>query len=147
MVQKVFGIRETKNGTKASELLQTGTNGHQRIWQNDGKNPNSRERKSPSQRGKERENQGRKEKKRITRKEYQRLFNKFYMEGLMAQEGLWKLAKEKITKERGELLDEVGDAVREYRAMHEGNFWSSWLKEDEAKRRERQETRRRKKKG
>ena len=28
-----------------------------------------------------------------------------------------------------------------------GNFWSSWLSEDEVKRRERQETRRRKKKG
>ena len=51
------------------------------------------------------------EKKRITRKEYQRLFNNFYIEGLMAQEGLWKLAKEKIMKERGELPDEVGDPV------------------------------------
>ena len=30
MVQKVFGICEAKNGTKTNELLQTGTDGHQR---------------------------------------------------------------------------------------------------------------------
>ena len=34
-------------------------------------------------------------------------------------------------KERGELPDEEGGAVREYVAMHEENFWSSWLSEDE----------------
>ena len=50
----------------------------------------------------------------------------------MAQKGLWNLAKEKIMKERGGLPDEVGDAVREYRAAtHEENFWTSWLREDE----------------
>ena len=46
------------------------------------------------------------EKKRITREEYQRLFFKFEMEGLLAQKGLWNLAKEKITKKRGELPNE-----------------------------------------
>ena len=40
-------------------------------------------------------------------------------------------------KERGELLNEEGDAVREYRAMHEENFWSSWLWEDERGKEER----------
>ena len=34
-------------------------------------------------------------------------------------------------KERGELHNEEGDAVREYRAVHEENFWSSELREDE----------------
>ena len=34
-------------------------------------------------------------------------------------------------KERGEFPIEVGDAVRKNRAMHEENFWSSWLREDE----------------
>ena len=34
-------------------------------------------------------------------------------------------------KERGELLDEEGDAVREYKGMREENFWSSWLREHE----------------
>ena len=34
MVQKVFGIREAKNGTETDELLQTGTDGYQRVWQN-----------------------------------------------------------------------------------------------------------------
>ena len=47
----------------------------------------------------------------------------------MAEKGLWNLAKEKIMKERWELLDEEGDAVRE--AMHEENFWSNWIREDE----------------
>ena len=62
MVQKVFGICEAKNGTKTNELLQTGTHGHQRIWQNDAKSPNFRGRKGPSQSGKEMWNRGRKEK-------------------------------------------------------------------------------------
>ena len=33
MVQKVFEIREAKNGTETDELLQTGTDGHQRNLQ------------------------------------------------------------------------------------------------------------------
>ena len=53
----------------------------------------------------------------------------------MEQKGLWNLEKEIIMKERGELPNEVGDAVREYKAMHEENFWSSWLGEDERGRR------------
>ena len=48
------------------------------------------------------------------------------MKGFMEQRGLWNLAKGKILRERGE----EGDAVREYKAMHEENFWSSWLRED-----------------
>ena len=32
--------------------------------------------------------------------------------------------------QRRKLLDEEGDAVREYKAMHEENFWSSWPKEE-----------------
>ena len=49
----------------------------------------------------------------------------------MAQKGLWNLAKEKLMKEREELPNEEGDAVREYSAMHEENFWSVWQREDE----------------
>ena len=41
MVQKVFGICEAKNVTETHELLQTGTDGHQRIWQHAEENPNS----------------------------------------------------------------------------------------------------------
>ena len=40
-------------------------------------------------------------------------------------------------KERGELLNEEGDAVRENRTMHEENFWSSWLRENVRGREER----------
>ena len=70
------------------------------------------------------------EKKRNTRKEYQRLLNNFDMEGLMAQNGLWNLAKEKIIEERGELPNEVGDAVREYGAMHEENLENGESREE-----------------
>ena len=77
------------------------------------------------------------EKKRITRNKYQRLLNYFDTEGLMAQKCLWNLAKENIVKERGELSNKVGDAVSEYVAMHEENFWSSWLREDERGKEER----------
>ena len=49
----------------------------------------------------------------------------------MAQKGLWKLAKEKIMKEKGELPNEEGDAVKEKEALHEEDFWSTWLREDD----------------
>ena len=70
------------------------------------------------------------QKRRRTRKEYQRLLNKFEMEGFMAQKGLWNLAREKILRERGALAKEEGDAIGEYKAMHEEKCWSSWLMED-----------------
>ena len=50
MVQKVLGICEAKNWTKAHKLLHAGTDGHQRIWQNDLNNPNSRGRESQPKR-------------------------------------------------------------------------------------------------
>ena len=37
----------------------------------------------------------------------------------MAQKGLWNLAREKILREREPLPKEEGDAIREYKAMHE----------------------------
>ena len=39
--------------------------------------------------------------------------------------------------ERGELHNEEGGAVREYKAMHEENFWNNWLREDERGKEER----------
>ena len=42
VLQKVFGIREAKNGSETDELLQNGTDGHQRIWQHVEENSNSR---------------------------------------------------------------------------------------------------------
>ena len=42
-----------------------------------------------------------------------------------------ELGKRKIMKERSELPTEEGDVVRECKAMHEEDFWSSWLREDE----------------
>ena len=40
-------------------------------------------------------------------------------------------------KGRGELPNEEGDAVREYKALHEENFLSSWLRENERGKEER----------
>ena len=51
--------------------------------------------------------------RRITRNVYQRLLNKFEMEGFMAQEGLWNLARNKALQDRGALLGEEGDTIRE----------------------------------
>ena len=59
-----------------------------------------------------------------------------------------ELGKRKIMKERGELPNEVGDAVRKYKAaMHEENFWSSWLREEDRGKEETRRQQRRKKKG
>ena len=77
-------------------------------------------------------------KKRTTRKEYQRLLlNHFEMEDYFVQKGLWYLAREKILRERGALPMEEGDATREYMAMHEENFLSSWSREDGREKEER----------
>ena len=35
-----------------------------------------------------------------------------------------------MLRDRGALLEEEGDLVREYKAMDEENFLSSWLRED-----------------
>ena len=40
-------------------------------------------------------------------------------------------------KERGELPNEEGCFVREQQAMHEEDFWSSWLRRDEKSKEER----------
>ena len=94
-------------------LEQTGTKEFGKTM----KNPNLR--KEESQPKKAKNWRIERVKKRISRKDHQRLLNNFEMEGLMAQRGLWNLAKEKIMNERGEL------------PMYEGDFWSSWPREDE----------------
>ena len=48
----------------------------------------------------------------------------------MVQKGLWNVAKNKALQDRFALPREEGDAVREYKAMHEENFVGSWLRED-----------------
>ena len=68
---------------------------------------------------KEAKNGGSKDKRRITRKECQRLVSKFEMEGFMAHKMFVKSCA---------LPKEEGDAEREYEAMHEAIFFSSWLR-------------------
>ena len=53
------------------------------------------------------------------------------MEGLMAQKGFWNLERNTALQYRGALPQEEGDIIREYLAMHEENFMSGWLREDE----------------
>ena len=48
----------------------------------------------------------------------------------MAQKGSWNIAKKRMLEYRGALPKEDGDLPREYQAMHEENFLSSWLRED-----------------
>ena len=60
------------------------------------------------------------------------------MGGFMAQKVLWNLARATMLQDRGALPKEEGDIVKEYKAMHEENFLSSWLREyveDEEERR------------
>ena len=57
--------------------------------------------------------------------------------------------REKRLQDRGALPREEGDVIREYNAMHEENFLSSWLREhlvgkEERRRKVNNETRRRK---
>ena len=85
MVQKVYGICEEKNGTQTGELLQTGTDGHQRIWQNAEKTSNSRGRKRP--RPKKQRIGGLREKNKNYEKGASEACFKFEMEGLLAQKG------------------------------------------------------------
>ena len=61
---------------------------------------------------------------------------KFEMEGFMAHKELWNLAREEVMRDRGVLPQEEGDVNREYKAMHEENFLSSWLREEEKEREE-----------
>ena len=115
-------------GPKLMNCCKPETEEHQRIWQNAEENSNSGRRQSPSQGGKKLEDRRTKEKNH--KKGYQMLVEKFEMEGFMAQKGVWNLDREKVLRERGELPKEEGDAVREYKAMHEENFMSSWFGEE-----------------
>ena len=69
---------------------------------------------------------------------YERLLNNFEMEGVMAQKRPVEFRRRRQSmKERRELPNEEGDAVKEHKAMHEEDFWSSWLKEEERGKEER----------
>ena len=48
----------------------------------------------------------------------------------MAQKDLWRRQRETMLQDRGALLEEEGDIVRWYKAMHEEHFSSSLLRDD-----------------
>ena len=43
---------------------------------------------------------------------------------------VYGISTEKMLQDRGALLKEGSDVIREHKAMHEENFLSSWLRED-----------------
>ena len=92
-------------------------------------------------------------KERVTRKECKRLREEFEVGGFMAQKGLCNIATKRMLEDRGALPREDGDLLREYQAMHEENFLSSWLgkdvegKEEERKRLNEEATREESKSG
>ena len=47
----------------------------------------------------------------------------------MTKRSVWHLAREKRLQDRGALPREEGDVIREYKAMHEENFFCSWSKD------------------
>ena len=55
--------------------------------------------------------------------EYQRLLNRFEMEGFMARNGLWNLAKNKALQDSGAMLGEEGDAIRDIRQCMKKKSW------------------------
>ena len=111
LVQKMLWLRTTENGTKTDELLQTGEGGtteHGKLLKlilsvEAGRIPakEARNWKIEGQKG------------RMTRKEYRRLWNQFETGGFRAQKGLWNVAREKMSQDRGALLKEEGDLVKE----------------------------------
>ena len=65
----------------------------------------------------------------VTRKECKSLREEFEVGGFTAQKVLWNIAKKRLLEDRGALLEEVGDLVRENRAMYEKHSLSSLLRD------------------
>ena len=102
--------------------------GTKKTWQNGKTNSDSQRGQVPAKEAKNRKIEG--QKRRIAGKEKRRLLNEFEMGGFMAQKGLWNHARDKMLQDRDALPKQTGDVIREYKAMHEENFLSSWLRED-----------------
>ena len=71
------------------------------------------------------------QKRRITRKGVSGdSLIKFEMEGLMTQKGLWNFTLQKrfLRSEDGAFPKEEGDVTREYKVMHEENFFEQLVK-------------------
>ena len=64
---------------------------------------------------------------KIEGKTRRRLRNIFELEGLMAQKGLWNLAREKELQQRGAMRKEEGDVIRGCNAMHEENVFKQLI--------------------
>ena len=129
LLQIMLGLCETENGTKIDELLQARASGHKRVRQDAKTNSDSRRRQGHPPR----------------KQELGRLRNR--KEGSQGKEtgdcglsskredswhrkayGTW--LERKMLQDGCALPKEERDIVREYKAMHEENFLSSWLREE-----------------
>ena len=63
-------------------------------------------------------------------KEIRRLWNEYETEGFMALKGIRNVAREKMLGDRGALAKGDGNQSMEYKALHEENVLSCWLRED-----------------
>ena len=71
-------------------------------------------------------------KRRVTRMECKRLREEFADGGFMAQiKGCGKFATTRMLQDGWAMPREEGDLVKEYKAMHEDNFLSGLLREDQ----------------
>ena len=130
LVQEMRGLCEAKDGTEIDDLLQAGASRHKRARQDVKTNsgPRKEDGRIPAKKARDRKIEG--QQSRITWKEYKRLLNEFEIEGFIAQKGFWNLARQKRLQDRGAWPKEEGDVIREYKAMHEKNVLSSWLRKD-----------------
>ena len=131
----MFGICEAKNGTETDELLQTGTGGHQRIWQN-AENDSKISKKEESQPRRQRIGELREKEhnyeKGVSEGGKQDCNGRFNGAKRHVEPGKWRKSGG-----RGQLPNEEGDAVKKYKVLHEENFMSKWPREEERGKEER----------
>ena len=121
-MQKKLGLCETENGTQIDKPEQVGTKEYGKLLKRIQILEDSRvlvtEAKNWKSEGK--------------RREYKKELLEKVKESV-------ERAREKMLQDRGALPNEEGDIVREYKAMHEEHFLSSWLREDVEGRKDREE--------
>ena len=113
-------------GPKIDEPVNARKNGHERIWK-DVKTYVKTLRRSGSPPGMREDGKVEGQKKAFPQRNIIYIGRNLRLEVSWPKEGLWNIAKKKMLEDRGALLEEDGNQLRECRAMHEEHFLSSWL--------------------
>ena len=116
------------SGTEADEPLQTRR--ERRNGDRKHENHLRTRRAEGARQERERVANRREKQRRVTRKERERLREEFENRNFVTRKGLWNIAKKRTLEDKATLPKEEGDLIREYKAMHEENCLSSWLRED-----------------